>query len=112
MQELWNSNNNTPSIAAHSQQSIDLNLPVSMPATPDLQAELRYNIDFCAANKLTQTQKWLSELLVAVPPSTGPAAAKMSSKVFYEEPCPETDQLKLGRSLFELKEFKKCAYVL
>ena len=110
MQDLWNSNNNTPSIAAHSQQSIDLCLPVTMPATPDLQAELRYNIDFCSANKLTQTQKWLSELLVAVPSTN--EASKVPHQVFMEEASPETDQLKLGRSLFELKEFKKCAHVL
>ena len=45
--------------------SIDFNLLVAVPDFATLTAELRYNIDFCAANKLSQSRKWLSELLVA-----------------------------------------------
>ena len=34
------------------------------------------------------------------------------SKVFYEEPCHMQDTLNLARSLFDLREYRKCAHVL
>ena len=121
---MWNSNNNTPSINANS-SSIDL-LPVSVPMLQDLQAELRWNIDFCAANRLTQTRKWLSELLVATPvnfnlssqdslrkPTLGFSSNQYQQGInFYEEPSSELDQVNLGRALFDLREYKKCTHVL
>mmetsp|Transcript_5636 Transcript_5636/g.4029 ORF Transcript_5636/g.4029 Transcript_5636/m.4029 type:complete len:130 (+) Transcript_5636:292-681(+) len=30
-------------------------------------------------------------------------------KVFYEEPCEEIDALNLARTLFDLREYRKCA---
>lgn len=123
---MWNSNNNTPSIAANS-SSIELNLPVQVPTLVDLQSELRWNIDFCAANRLTQTRKWLSELLVATPVNHNLTADDSLRRKpalsfnchmyeagcsFYEEPSSELDQVNLGRALFDLREFKKCNHVL
>ena len=34
------------------------------------------------------------------------------SKVYYEEPSAEQDTLNLARSLFDLKEYRKCAHML
>ena len=34
------------------------------------------------------------------------------SKVYYEEPSVEQDTLNLARSLFDLKEYRKCAHML
>jgi len=34
------------------------------------------------------------------------------NKVFYEEPCAALDVLNLARTLFDLREYRKCAHVL
>jgi hypothetical protein len=33
-------------------------------------------------------------------------------KVFYERPCRSNDKVELARTLFDLKEFRKCAHIL
>ena len=35
-----------------------------------LQKEIRFNMDYCKANKLNQTAKWLGELLVTLKSSS------------------------------------------
>ena len=39
-------------------------------------------------------------------------SASTFSKVYYEEPSSEQDILNLARSLFDLKEYRKCAHIL
>lgn len=39
-------------------------------------------------------------------------SANTFSKVYYEEPSGEQDILNLARSLFDLKEYRKCAHLL
>lgn len=45
-------------------------------------------------------------------PETDFANPNNFTKVFYEEPCAALDTLNLARSLFDLREFRKCAYLL
>jgi hypothetical protein len=114
---MWNSNNNTPSVNQSS--SIDFSLPNGIPNPKDLLQELRYNMDFCAANRLLQTRKWLGELISGMPPSNflhhqeslrkanpfltnGPY---QKNAIFYEDQSSEQDQLNLGRALFDLREY-------
>jgi hypothetical protein len=92
----------SPSLAAQS-NSIDFSprLLVELVDPLSLQAELRYNIDFCAANKLTQSRKWLCELLVArhVKPDNQfrkqqpifNCGIYKAGSVFYEEHSDELD---------------------
>lgn len=53
----------------------------------------------------------LSEADFASPESHG-SAQQPFSKVYYEEPCSGQDVLNLARSLFDLKEYRKCAHIL
>ena len=40
---------------------------IPMPESKEsLQKEIRFNMDYCKANKLNQTAKWLGELLVTL----------------------------------------------
>ena len=114
---------NTPSNRAHS-ASLDLCLPVSMPSgNSQLVNEIRFNIDFCYANRLSVTSKWLGELLVSViqPSSSYESRAPtpvfsplnyVPGAVFREDASPQNDVLKLARNLFDLREFKKCEFML
>ena len=114
---------NTPSNRAHS-ASLDLCLPVSMPSgTSQLVNEIRFNIDLCSANRLSVTSKWLGELLVSViqPSSSYESRAPtpvfsplnyVPGAVFREDASPQNDVLKLARNLFDLREFKKCEFML
>ena len=99
-----------------------------------VQREIRFSMNYCQANKLNQTTKWLGELLVTLAdkdgrgiqtPSMAPQVTQSDvlsendllstdsfSKVYYEEPCPEQDSLNLARSLYDLKEYRKCAHLL
>ena len=114
---MWNSNNNTPSVAQSS--SIDFSLPNGFPIAKDLLQELRYNMDFCAANRLLQTRKWIGELIVAMPPQSSvhqqesprkqspilTSGAYQKNAIFFEDQSSEQDQLNLGRALFDLREY-------
>ena len=116
----------------------DSYLAVSMPQDQQsLAREIRFNADYFAANKLLQSSKWAHELLITISgqqvrdmnPFQGAAAAcergdhlnendlraaKHGSfnKVFFEEPCGALDVLNLARTLFDLREYRKCAHML
>jgi hypothetical protein len=76
-------------------------------------------MDFCAANRLLQTRKWLGELIVAMPPTptlhhqeslrkSSPFltnGAYQKNAIFFEDQSPDQDQLNLGRALFDLREY-------
>ena len=114
----------------------DSYLAVPMPQDSlSLAKELRFYANYFAANRLSQSSKWANELLVTISsnsradpfaPTAGTAErcdcltendlknAKHGTfnKVFYEEPCPAFDALNLARTLFDLREYRKCAHVL
>ena len=47
------------------------NSVIPLPENKDaLQKEIRFNMDYCKANKLNQTAKWLGELLVTLKSSS------------------------------------------
>ena len=117
----------------------DSYLAVSMPQdVQSLAREIRFNADYFAANKLLQSSKWAHELLVTISGQQGrveinpfqPTSASCErgdhlndndlraskhasfNKVFYEEPCGALDVLNLARTLFDLREYRKCSHVL
>ena len=111
----------SPPSLVHS-HSLDFNVLVTLPDTASLVQELRYSIDFCAANRLTQSRKWLSELLCSrkksgafdsqKPQNFSSSGVYKPGSMFYEEPSEQQDRINLARALFDLKEYKKCAFVL
>ena len=88
-----------------------------------LQKEIRFNMQYCQANRLNQTAKWLGELLVTVTGGDQVMSSEQeifedqienwaSNKIFFERPNEEVDKLNLARVLFDLKEFRKCSHMI
>ena len=54
----------------------------------------------------------LSESDLAWYDSAAASSSSSFNKVYYEEPGSDQDILNLSRSLFDLKEYRKCAHIL
>jgi len=123
----------------HRQQIESALKVVPMPSNKAaLQREIRFNMAYCQANRLSQTAKWLGELLVTIqvpaseskmdqgpsevfsdsveesdlPNTAAQSASSSFNKVFFEHPSEVADKLNLSRTLFDLKEYRKCAHNL
>lgn len=88
----------------------------------------------CRAHCLNETAKWIGELVTKVHADGSDAADSSMSDglkytdalpeiaddgananfnhVFFEKPCEQKRQLGLARTLFDLREYRKCAFVL
>ena len=84
-------------------------------ATETIRSELRYALGYLSANRLLESAKWAGELLISLPPKTGPekmVLGKSLPKTYIEEMNDSSDTLGLARTLFDLREYRKCAFLL
>ena len=70
-----NTSNNTSAAVIDTFLRDDFQLVRPMPADQlSLQREIRFTMNYCQANKLNQTTKWLGELLVTLSNTSGDTA--------------------------------------
>lgn len=92
-------------------------LPFSVPSQAHLYQEVRQHALYFSQHKLLQSSKFCSELLMALKPTDGDLVAQTSIQPVYHafrdfQETPAYDVFLLGQSLFDNREFRKCAYVM
>ena len=85
-------------------------------ATELIRNELRYALGYLSANRLLESAKWAGELLISLPPKSGPErideGGRGLPKIYVEELNDSSDALGLARALFDLREYRKCTALL
>jgi len=115
-----------PDLGYFSSDSRQPELSVKMPSPSTLKKELRYATQYLTAHKLNHSSKWTSELLLSITSNEEQEAnifmkkymmenrddSYQFNKVYQAGYDDSSDAVMLASNLFDLREFKKCAFVV